>query len=634
MVRRNDMIQYKKENAVNKTELRNVKLGGYAAELMENFFYERIFSKNAKSIVFKECEEAFLRATDGDGPQGLWQGEFWGKWVISAARACRYTGSGELKEFLHGAALKLISLQRDDGYIGTYRDSTDFFLPDPEKHSWNWNIWCRKYTLWGLLECFELTEDKKILDSCVRFADNLISEVKASGRRLGETGTFKGLPSCSILKPLLILYRITEDEKYLDFCLGFVKDWEDPDIMPGLIANSLSGKPFSRWYDFDRIRWAKAYEMMSCFDGLIELYRITGEKKYLDASECFYDILMKHEYNTVYSVAFNDEFRDAASNVNAITEPCDVIHFMRLCHELFTITGNSRYMDSFELAFYNPFLASSFKDGSWGARGARSHGRHLIAHEQANMLHNHCCVNNMPRGYLNMAESQVMSTDDSVYVNLYTPAEITAFVGGDEVKISISGNYLADSKARIDIEFCGKPCAVKLRIPFWSESSRIIADGESFSAEKGYFTHKPKSKRCNIEVVFDNSVKITRIPATTQAVEDEWKNLRWASAGSQNSFCTPEMFLYEDRCVLRKGAVLLCRSKVAGNTQKEMFDDVEPIDESFLCTLKSVTPLAGVNIQFEATISGKDRSFKTTVCDYASGSNMPFENMCSFSIYF
>jgi len=628
------MIPYKKESPIKKTELGNVKIGGYAAELMENFFYERIFSKKAKNVVFRECEEAFLRATDGDGPQGLWQGEFWGKWVISAARACRYTKDAELKEFLHGAALRLIGLQRDDGYIGTYKVSTNFFLPDPTKHGWNWNIWCRKYTLWGLLECHELTEDKKILDACVRFADNLISEVEASGKTLGDTGTFKGLPSCSILKPMLILYRMTEEERYLDFCLDFVKAWENPDIMPGLIANSLSGKPFSQWYDFDEIRWAKAYEMMSCFDGLAELYRVTGEKKYLDACESFYDVLMKYEKNPIFSVAFNDEFRDAASNVNAITEPCDVIHLMRLCHELFTLTGNSKYMDSFELAFYNPFLASSIKDGSWGARGARGHGRHLYAHEQAGMLYNHCCVNNMPRGYMNMAESQVMSDENSLYINLYTPAEITVGVGGEDVKVSISGDYLAESKARINIDFGGKPCAVKLRIPSWSESSEVIVDGERLHAESGYFAATPKSDRCEIEVIFDNSVKITRIPASLESAEDEWKPIRWASEGPHGSFCPCEMFLKEDRCVLKKGAVLLCRSRVAGNTRKEMFEDIKPIDESFKCTLKAAAPRAGVNLRFEATFCKKDKKFTTVVCDYASGSNMLFDNPYSFSIYF
>ena len=54
----------KKESPIKKTELDNVKIGGITAELMENFFYERIFSKKAKNVVFRECEEAFLRTTD------------------------------------------------------------------------------------------------------------------------------------------------------------------------------------------------------------------------------------------------------------------------------------------------------------------------------------------------------------------------------------------------------------------------------------------------------------------------------------------------------------------------------------------------------------------------------------------
>lgn len=626
------MIAYAIENKVNKAELKNIKIGGYAEKLMSAFVENRVFSDNAKNQVFKECEDAFIRCTDGDTPNCLWQGEFWGKWVISAARVSRYYNDEALKDFLHGAALRLIKNQRESGYIGTYKNSEQFMVL--EGWSWNWNIWCRKYTLWGLLECYDLSGDKAILDACVRFADNLLFELKKSGRRLVETGTFSGVASCSILKPMLMLYRITEDQRYLDFCLDFVGDWENPHIMPGLIANSLSEKAMSLWYDFDKIRWAKAYEMMSCFDGILELYRITAEEKYLKASECFYSILMKYELNPLYSVAFNDEFRDAASNVNAITEPCDVIHFMRLCHELFTLTGNSKYMDSFELAFYNPFLASSIKDGSWGARGARGHGRHLYAHEQAGMFYNHCCVNNMPRGYMNMAESQVMSDENSLYINLYTPAEITVGVGGEDVKVSISGDYLAESKARINIDFGGKPCAVKLRIPSWSESSEVIVDGEHLHAESGYFAATPKSDRCEIEVIFDNSVKITRIPASLESAEDEWKSIRWASEGPHGSFCPREMFLKEDRCVLKKGAVLLCRSRVAGNTRKEMFEDIKPIDESFKCTLKAAAPRAGVNLRFEATFCKKDKKFTTVVCDYASGSNMLFDNPYSFSIYF
>lgn len=632
------MKPYIKENIIKNTPLEKVKVKGYTKELMDIFFEKRIFSDHGKNVVFKEAEDAFRNCIDDSTSVGLWQGEFWGKWIISAARVCKYTNDAELKEFLHNAALTLIGFQRENGYIGTYKNSKNFMSPAPTEEviremgwpcNWNWNIWCRKYTLWGLLECYDLTGDENILNACVRLTDNLLSELKETGRKLGETGTFKGMPSCSILKPMLILYRITEDEKYLSFCLNFVKDWENSEIMPGLIANTLSKKTLGQWYDFN-IKWAKAYEMMSCFDGLAELYRVTGEEKYLKACENFYDIVIENELNPLYSVAFNDEFRDAKFNVNVITEPCDVIHWMRVCHELFTLTGNAKYMDSFELAFYNPFLASSYKDGMWGARGARGHGRHLTVDGQAGMKHNHCCVNNMPRGYMNMAESCVMTGKNSIYINLYTETEATV---GNGIKVVIEGDYLADSSAKITVDFgSAAPYEIKLRIPSWSKSNKVIADGKEYNPESGYFTTLPTESKAVIEVEFDNSIKIIPIDAHKELPEDEWKLKRRVSANTLGEG-DPDTFLYDSRCVLRKGAILLCRTKLIGNTEEEMFGD-NLIDTSYKCTFTKAKPADGVNMQLDITLENNYNRIVTKVCDYASGTNIIADNMRYFSIYF
>lgn len=632
------MKPYIKENIINKSPLENVEVKGYTKELMDIFFEKRIFSGHGKNVVFKEAEDAFRNCIDDSTTVGLWQGEFWGKWIISAARVCRYTGNAELKEFLHNAALTLIGFQHENGYIGTYKESKNFMSPAPTEEvikemgwacNWNWNIWCRKYTLWGLLECYDLTSDKKIIDACVKLADNLITELEETNKRLGETGTFKGMPSCSILKPMLILYRITEDEKYLLFCLDFVKDWENTDIMPGLIANTLSKKPLGKWYDFD-IKWAKAYEMMSCFDGLVELYRVTGTEKYLEACKSFYDIVIENELNPLYSVAFNDEFRDAKFNVNAITEPCDVIHWMRVCHELFTLTGDAKYMDSFELAFYNPFLASSYKDGMWGARGARGQGRHLSVNAQAGMKHNHCCVNNMPRGYMNMAETCVMTSDKSIYINLYTEAEITLENG---TKIAIDGDYLADSSAKITVDFgSNAPCEIKLRIPAWSKENKAISNRKEYNPESGYFAVLPTESKTVIEVEFDSSIKIIHIDAHKELPEDEWKLKRWVSANTPGEG-DPAIFLYDNRCILQKGAVLLCRTKLIGNTEEEMFGN-KLIDTSYKCTFTKSKPTEGVNVQLDITLENEYNKIVTKVCDYASGTNMIVDDMRYFSIYF
>ena len=329
------MIEYKIKNKYSATPLDSVKMKGYVGSLFEKFFYGRIFSDYAKYEVYPEAENAFKSQIDGESCVGIWQGEYWGKFMISAARVARYTHSDELRDFIRRGAEKLMSYQRPDGYLGTYKNSAQIFPPSKEEalaatgktNLWNWNIWCRKYTLWGMLECYMLLCDEKMLKSSIGMADYLIDELETLGVELGETGTFEGVASCSILKPMLILYRLTENVKYLNFALRIASRWENADIKPGIIANALSGKRIREWYP-DSNKWAKVYETISCFDGIVELYRITGEEKYLTASKCYWDILVDHEYNPLFSVGFNDVFGDAAYDVNCATEPCDVLHFI------------------------------------------------------------------------------------------------------------------------------------------------------------------------------------------------------------------------------------------------------------------------------------------------------------------
>lgn len=39
-----------------------------------------------------------------------------------------------------------------------------------------WSIWCRKYTLWRLIELYNLLGDEKILTGARRLADHLIDQ--------------------------------------------------------------------------------------------------------------------------------------------------------------------------------------------------------------------------------------------------------------------------------------------------------------------------------------------------------------------------------------------------------------------------------------------------------------------------
>lgn len=632
------MIQYQVKDKFHAPALEKISVGGSISQQMETFFEKRVVSDFAKNVIYKETEDAFRLQEDDITVAGYWRGEFWGKWMISACRVCRYKKDEKLKAFLRKAAHQLISLQREDGYIGTYKVSENVLIPTPEQTQgihprMNWNIWCRKYTLWGLVEAYMLTEDSKILDATVRFASHLIDELARLGYRLCDVGTFNGLASGSILKPMLILYRITGDKKYLDFCLENVADWDREDgKIPNLIKNSLSGTPVYEWYPFEKYgEWAKAYEMMSSFDGLCELYRITGTEKYLDAIKAFYQLLYQYDYNVLFSVGFNDQFKNGANVLNTGTEPCDVIHWMRLCFELFKLTGDIQYMNTFELAYYNPLLASAFKNGEWGPRMVRSSGFSWDAH-QCNMKYSHCCVNNMPRGLLNAVEAQVMYTDDRVLVNMYNEysGEVQAPFG--DVKVEITGNLFSDSRVSVAVD-ASAATKLALRIPAWSLHTVITLNGKNIEPKANtYYVLDIPAGQTVLNIAFEMKVTIEDFPYEfVQYPDTDKRVLRWRKNQNSNAEDVARANVRKSRVLY--GPLLLTRSKLCGNTEEEMFSDDTVCGRNFTVKLTEIPADEGIRIKFKAEFTNGSESFETVMCDFGSGTNVLSEDLKLFSIY-
>lgn len=138
--------------------------------------------------------------------------------MLGMAEAVRAYGDDDLRAFVGRKARELIrTFQRPDGYLGTYRDARFVGALPPAKpwSAWTCNLWNRKYTIWGLLEAFRVTGDREILVGACRSMDHwiaLLDDLKVETRL---TGSFTGLMSMSILKPLLGLWEETQDALYL-----------------------------------------------------------------------------------------------------------------------------------------------------------------------------------------------------------------------------------------------------------------------------------------------------------------------------------------------------------------------------------------------------------------------------------
>jgi DUF1680 family protein len=445
------------------------RLQGYLGNKIDLCITNRIKAQNEDYLVepFRHREEI-----------KNWQTEFWGKWICSAAGAYRYTHDPELLKIIKNSALSLMNAQTNDGYIGNYADSS---------HLEGWDIWGRKYTLLGLLNCYDVCNDKNILHAAVRLADHLLSEVGTGKRNIVKTGSYRGMASCSVLEPVVLLYRQTGEKRFLNFAEYIVSMWESPGG-PQLISKALAGIDVAErfphppsWNSWENGQ--KAYEMMSCYDGLLELYRVTGNPSYLEAVEKTVENIIRTEINIAGSGASLECWFHGRQNQifpsYCMMETCVTMTWMKLCNNLLRLTGKPIYADQIEKSAYNALLASMKPDGSTFAKYTPLEGFKNIDEGQCGMNIN-CCVANGPRALVMLPGFAVMKNDNGIVVNLYCQSETRIPVDRNNLvtlrqitDYPVSDSITIELSVQKDVVF-----SLALRIPAWSIVNTLSINGE------------------------------------------------------------------------------------------------------------------------------------------------------------
>ena len=627
--------------------LGNVRVKGHVGEVQDVFFANRIFGDFAKNEIWKEAHEAFAHPDDDvfNHGIGMWKGEFWGKLMISACRVSEYTRDRELQAFLHEEALALVGFQQPDGYLGTYVDK-EYIVPLPLEEqtkrmgwpcSWNWNLWCRKYTLWGLLACYRLTGDRALLRAADRAMNQQIEMLRRRGLKLCDTGTasMHGFPPCSILKPLLWLYHDTGKPKYLDYAREIVGYFSDPDCQAVQFAEKLAtGKPMQDWYPAENGHWGKAYEMMSCLDGFVEFYRLTGDKAALDVALQMRERILSDELNLCLSVGYNDQFWGAARHLNGVSEPCDAIHWMRLNFDLWLVTGEAKYVDAIEQTFYNAFLAGVRPDGKWGARCVRSHGRHQKAPPQSGMTLQHCCVNNMPRGFMDAAQTvAAKDREGTLYVALYHDA--TARLDGDEV--SISGGFPVKDGVEIELHRA-KAGKVRFRVPAWCRALTICSGEMCRRATlPGWHEVEAPAGTSKWSLHFDMHPRIVTSAREPVSSYDPKSHLvtRWArnEDGDLGERDLMPLLWNRPMAEVMWGPLLLAKSRKVGCTRSEILDNRSVNRGEWRLSVKPVEGARKVWGAWKVTFEKDGETRTSGVCDYASAA-LWTNDQIEFSVLF
>jgi DUF1680 family protein len=356
-----------------------------------------------------------------DETDNRWRCEFWGKIVRSAATSYRYSQDENLKNILDATVDDLLSAQTADGCISSY--------PYSMQASDGWDIWGRKYVFLGLARYYQYVWDSvQVRRAMIDAADYLMTQVGPGLKNIIETGEHEGMASSSILEPFVILYKMTEDSKYLNYA-QWIAD-QGGSTRHDIFDEARSGRPPKE------IGNGKAYEMMSCFEGLAELYRITGNADYYDSLMALYGNIRNQEIMIHGLGGLKDDYGeywyDGALNQTRTDkgrkgETCVTVTWFKLCSHVLRLAGDSKVADQMEITMYNALIGAMRPSGEWWTHQnptlvtGDAYNYKKDAHLQFPDFNQNCCLANGPMALAMIPQYAVMKAASGPVVNFYTP---------------------------------------------------------------------------------------------------------------------------------------------------------------------------------------------------------------------
>lgn len=285
-------------------------------------------------------------------------------------------------------------------------------------------------------------------------------------------------------------------------------------------------------FGYDRIKVYPGHQVIEM--GLVKLYRVTGNKKYLNLAKFFLDIrgpkgqaynqanlkpvdqtkAVGHSVRATYmysgmadiaaiesdpaylnaitkiwedlvfgkmyltggigATGGNEGFADPfiLPNMSAYCETCASIGDIFFNQRLFLLHGQSKYIDVLEKTLYNSMLSgvSLSADRFFYPNPLESSGQHL---RQA-WFGCACCPSNVARFVPAIPGYIYAVTDKALYVNLFISNEANVTIGKKKVNIIQKANFPWDGKVELIVrpESTGN-FSLRIRIPDWAQNEAL-----------------------------------------------------------------------------------------------------------------------------------------------------------------
>lgn len=573
--------------------------------------------------------------------EGGWRGEYWGKMMRGACFVYEYSQNPKLYQVLTDTIKDILTAEDELGRISSYAVNHELEA---------WDMWGRKYVLLGMQYYLEICKDEelaqKIIQSMCRQVDYIMSKIglPEDGKTLITRATrhWRGLNSSSILEPIVRLYKLTKEQKYFDFAT-YIVNCGGTDVV-NIFDLAYEDKFYPYQYPV-----TKAYEMTSCFEGLLEYYYVTGEEKYKTSIVNFANKVLESDFTIIGCSGCTHELFDHSTVRQANTtngriqqETCVTVTLMKFFYRLAVLTGDSKYVDAFETSLYNAYLgaintesvidpgmyvvhpdwkAEALAFDSYSPLTADVRGKGIGGLKIMSDMHYYgCCVCIGPAG-LGLAAKMAVTTDEkAVSLNLFVDGVMKVSTpSGNPLILKVDTTYPVSGRVKVEVEpEQAEKFNFKIRIPAWSKRTGLAVNGELVEVTEGYVSlYKEWASGDKLELLLDMRTEAIRpIPYGSQILMN---HVIWG-ANMMIPTYDEEDPMAKYHLALRRGPIVLAQENRLGYRVEEPVD-ILVREDGYVDVTFPEKPIAPYENILELEVPLRDGS-KMHVTDYASAGKL------------
>ncbi len=389
-----------------------------------------------------------------------------GKFLEASANAYAYSHDAGLRAVMERVEKQLIAAQTGDS--GSVSKSG----------AGNSALWVQKYDLLGLLAYYRVTQDDSALDASENIGDSLVKTFAK-----GSSGYSENARAMVLVEAFVALYRYTEESRYLDLCRSAAEAW--------LRSKDTHSGP--------------SYENLSALQGLVELYRVTGDESYFrPVVAAWMDVR-----NKWLSPAGNPTSNGEASTANrnrSEGDACATLTWIQLTLNLLRVTGEAQYAEQLEHTIYNQLFAT--QEANTGAILASA----PLNGSKQRSVNSDACMSSEAEG-LTLIPSMVWGRyGNGIAVLLYNAGRATFQLSRrgsvqlySEAAYPESGDFLLHVEPAHNMRF-----PLRLRVPEWTSHFAVEIAGSHLMGRPGDFlTINREWKRGDtVKISMDMTVRV------------------------------------------------------------------------------------------------------------------------------